>query len=492
MSTIEAKLTYLNDTKNLIKDALIAKGATINSNTPYRDYATTIENLSSGSVFTPEWSQGYYDSVYATSLVTPTEWLPIPELTETDQKVHILIAVYDCSSNFTAFTCSGNYTVDWGDGVIENFTAGTKAEHTYNYSNTSLNSDTVSKYGYKQCLLTITPQSGQTFTSLDFDQYHNSIGSGMNYDMTQPFVAMSIAGQSISSLILSQTKTYVNFNVLKYFRLQKNNITNMTNIFNSCYSLTTIPLLNTSSVTSMNDMFNSCYSLTTIPLLNTSSVTNMTNIFNGCRSLTTIPLLNTSLVTSMNGMFYSCYSLTTIPLLDTSLVTSMNDMFNSCYSLTTIPLLDTSLVTSISFMFYSCYSLTTIPLLNTSSVTNMTNIFNGCYSLTTIPLLNTSLVTSMASMFYSCRSLTTIPLLDTSLVTSMANMFNSCINLKRIQSPIRFTTILSNSKLSSTELNEIYTNLPTKTGQTLTVTGNWGTATDNPTIATAKGWTITG
>ena len=27
---------------------------------------------------------------------------------------------------------------------------------------------------------------------------------------------------------------------------------------------------------------------------------------------------------------------------------------------------------------------------------------------------------------------------------------------------------------------------------TVTVTGNWGTATDNPTIATAKGWTVTG
>ena len=29
-------------------------------------------------------------------------------------------------------------------------------------------------------------------------------------------------------------------------------------------------------------------------------------------------------------------------------------------------------------------------------------------------------------------------------------------------------------------------------GETITVTGNWGTATDNPTIATAKGWSVTG
>ena len=46
--------------------------------------------------------------------------------------------------------------------------------------------------------------------------------------------------------------------------------------------------------------------------------------------------------------------------------------------------------------------------------------------------------------------------------------------------------------LSASALNEIYTNLPTKTGQSLTVTGNWGTSGDDPTIATAKGWTVTG
>jgi hypothetical protein len=51
----------------------------------------------------------------------------------------------------------------------------------------------------------------------------------------------------------------------------------------------------------------------------------------------------------------------------------------------------------------------------------------------------------------------------------------------------------SNCNLSATALNNIYTALPTITPpQTITVTGNWGTALDDPTIATAKGWTVTG
>ena len=57
-------------------------------------------------------------------------------------------------------------------------------------------------------------------------------------------------------------------------------------------------------------------------------------MFYNCYSLTAIPMLDTSNATSMNEMFYYCHSLTAIPMLDTSNATSMNGMFSSCYSLT--------------------------------------------------------------------------------------------------------------------------------------------------------------
>jgi hypothetical protein len=45
--------------------------------------------------------------------------------------------------------------------------------------------------------------------------------------------------------------------------------------------------------------------------------------------------------------------------------------------------------------------------------------------------------------------------------------------------------------LSGSELNSIYTALSANgAGKTITVTGNYGTSTDDPTIATAKGWTV--
>ena len=66
------------------------------------------------------------------------------------------------------------------------------------------------------------------------------------------------------------------------------NVTNMSYMFDSCNSLTTIPLLDTSNVTNMSYMFDYCSSLTTIPQLDTSNVINMTYMFKNCSSLTTI------------------------------------------------------------------------------------------------------------------------------------------------------------------------------------------------------------
>jgi len=297
-------------------------------------------------------------------------------------------------------------------------------------------------------------------------------------------------------------------------------VLNMSSMFQSCSNLETVPLFNTASVTNMNAMFQSCSSLQTVPLFNTAAATNMNNMFSFCSSLQTVPLFNTALVTSMSSMLQSCFALKTVPLFNTILVQSMSSMFQSCSSLETVPLFNTVAVTSMASMFTSCSSLQTVPLFNTAAVTNMAGMFTSCSSLQTVPLFNTALVTGINSMFNSCSSLQTVPLFNTVSATNMNNMFSSCNGLvavpalvttavtsatnfssmfincnsvARIQAKnFRFTFSVADCKLSATALNEIYTNLPIVVGQTITVTGNYGTATDNPAIATAKGWTVTG
>jgi hypothetical protein len=71
-------------------------------------------------------------------------------------------------------------------------------------------------------------------------------------------------------------------------------------------------------------------------------------------------------------------------------------------------------------------------------------------------------------------------------------MFGACQSLKSAAMSGTANTIsYLNCELSAAELNKIYTGLATAT-KTITVTGNWGVASDNPAIATAKGWTVTG
>ena len=127
----------------------------------------------------------------------------------------------------------------------------------------------------------------------------------------------------------------------------------------------------------LSNMFNFCNSLTTIPLFDTSNVTNMMSMFSSCASLTTVPLFNTQNVTNMMSMFYYCASLTTVPLFNTQNVTNMMSMFYYCASLTTVPLFNTQNVTDIMGMFFKCINLTELPIFDIRSVTNIRNMIKG-------------------------------------------------------------------------------------------------------------------
>lgn len=135
---------------------------------------------------------------------------------------------------------------------------------------------------------------------------------------------------------------------------------------------------------------------------NTTGITEMTNMFYGCTSLTAAPLFDTSSVITMSGMFSGCERLTTIPQFDTSSVTSMANMLKGCYSLTSVPLLNTANVRNMTDTFYECRSLTNIPLFDTSRVTSMSYTFYGCTDLAAIPLLDTSSVSDLGFAFCEC------------------------------------------------------------------------------------------
>lgn len=281
------------------------------------------------------------------------------------------------------------------------------------------------------------------------------------------------------------------------------NVTDMSYMFNNCYSLTSVPSFNTAAVTSMTFMFNGCYSLPTVPFFNTAAVTNMQQMFSSCYSLVSLPLFNTANVTNMISMFSGCFTLTSVPLFNTANVTSMNSMFRTCTSLISVPLFNTASVTAMASMFENCNSLTSVPLFNTAAVTDTSYMFSSCAALTSVPLFNTAAVVSMQNMFDQCSSLLTVPSFNTSAVANMGNMFYSCTNLLKVgefdmrglsvasASVQMFLTCRSliasgvtgglysisyaSSRLSATELNNVYTNLGTLRSVSITNATDPGT-----------------
>ena len=53
----------------------------------------------------------------------PSQWRQGPSVSEGEQKIVITNAVYNTDNNFTAFTMTGNFAVDWGDGTTGSFSS---------------------------------------------------------------------------------------------------------------------------------------------------------------------------------------------------------------------------------------------------------------------------------------------------------------------------------------------------------------------------------
>ena len=221
-------------------------------------------------------------------------------------------------------------------------------------------------------------------------------------------------------------------------------VTDMSDMFYGCYSLTSLNLsnFNTSKVTDMNSMFSGCSSLTELNVsnFNTSKVTNMGYMFSGCSSLTELNLsnFNTSKVTYMRYMFFGCSGLTSLNLSNfkTSKVTNMSEMFSDCSGLKELNVsnFNTSKVTEMWGMFKNCSGLKELNVsnFNTSAVWNMWGMFENCSGLKELNVsnFNTSAVTDMRYMFFDCSCLKTILNPNIWRCEKSQKMFRGCTQLK--------------------------------------------------------------
>jgi surface protein len=382
--------------------------------------------------------------------VRPLDWLPMPTVTSAQQTFVGLHAVIENSDNYVAFrftTSTGQYQVDWGDGTVDLVNSNVNAEHQYDFATYDPTNTTLTSRGYKQAMITVTPVSGNLLTCNFQQRYVTVPAQNQLYSTGFLDCILSMPNASSGQGIIFGGGTVRHTYVERVNVLTIGGATNMTSMFNTCYSLQSVPLFNTANVTSMSSMFNTCSSLQSVPLFNTANVTTMVNMFVSCQSLQSVPLLNTANVTNMSSMFSGCTSLQSVPLF------------------------------------------------NTVNVTTMSSMFSSCTSLQSVPLFNTVNVTTMSGMFILCQSLNSIPALSTAAITSdFTNFASTATSLNRCQMVFQRTVTFANCQLSRDAIVEIFNNLAVVASATITITGNWGVTALSAAdllIATSKGWTVT-
>lgn len=408
---------------------------------------------------TADPASGNIKPINASQWIRPTDWLAMPQVVETDQVFYGLVAVFDLPANFLTFRATGNYTIDWGDGSPpENYNSNVVAYHNYNYAD--LSSATVTATGYRQAMVTVTPQSGQTISAINLNYKHNQ--AGLTNNSTTGWLDIKFAMNNAGTFYQynsswrhhmlerihwvgstsSQTSGNQLFRLLRGLRSVPNlpfaSLTDCFAMFMDCMSLgddglPTLP----STATSQNFhyMFYNCYNLQTCPTIDTSLATNFSYMFRFCYRLKYVPPLTWDNVIYSHYMFQNCFCLELMS--DTSWNTSNNTrmeyMFSGCYALRFIPAMDTSSVTRLDGTFLACRSLTEMPEIDTSSATTLYRHLESCTKIKYTRFVGSnSTVTRMDRMFLACYRLEYLPSLDTSNVTRTDNMFNGCINIKRL------------------------------------------------------------
>lgn len=545
--------------------------------------------------------------------VRPADWLALPAVVEGEQKFVGLHAVFADSGNFAAVKCLGAYTVDWGDGTVENFASGVKAGHKYNYATFDPTGLTLCSRGYKQAIVTITPQAGQTLTELYLNQKHDQLAalstaytSGwLDIGMSAPLLtAISISGQyPVAIPRLLERYSYVGSNKIALWdfrlafcvslkavpQLDTRFATNVAGLFSTCSSLRAAPPMDVSRCTAVGNLYASATALVHAPKLDTAMAAGAASMFSTTRALRHAPPIDLRNATSIAALFYFSSSAAAFPNMDTPACTVANNLFNGasnlrrsprlntskvttlasayqdCLALQAAPWLDTGACTAMSSMFYACRKIESIPLYNTSNVTVFSNFANGCYRLKTFPAIDTSKATALNGLVQDCMTLEELPQLNTplctnfnylvsgsgimrlpqlnyssalsvaymlqsaprlvsasvpaALATSMTNIAYGCGSLrelildasaltaaiganafanngsleKLLVTGAKYAVSAVNCQLGAAALNALFASLGTAAGaQTITVTSNYGIleAGYDPSIATAKGWTV--
>jgi len=372
--------------------------------------------------------------------------------------------------------------------------------------------------------------------------------NGSSYDMLEFFKIISAPAATTMNLtfkaaqflkmvdissdnaIWSATEAFYQCRDLKYVKLNLPKLTTAASLFYACWAINIVDISSFILCTNFSNMFFQS-SLRKVILPNSTVSKNCTGMLNACK-VEEVDLLGFSNINNASFFMQDNYYLKTVNLRDSlinsttlqsvvhgcinlvkflfspvfSEATTMQSFMQNCQNIRHDILIgDIPKVTFLSSAFYGCHSLPNITISGGRLVSDIGSVCNECYALKSfiadlVGLNATSVNGSMA--FYKTQKLEYLNLPSAKLsainvssatsatyISKFRNVTFNAASLFLGSSPQVF---IQYDSMTADDLNDLFTRLPVVTGKTVNMTGTLGAATCNRTIATAKGWTVTG
>jgi len=396
--------------------------------------------------------------------VRPTEWLEIDSLVSVgDHKFVGLLAIINGQVNdLRVRVGSVNYTVDWGDGTIENYGASVYSlNHTYDFS--TITSPLTSE-GWKQVIVKIYPTiSGNTFPAYVYvDQSTRLVDNWLDIKMASSTCNSFTIGSTgrvpylrkftyVGPHIAMSLNNNFNYSNLEEFDMDLSNVNGLGGTFGSV-----------SGAIFKNDDTNI-----------TCLATSMISTFQSCNLRTIGNLTLNGNPNNLQQTFYLSTILERIGNISAPYSSQMNSFASGCINLKSIGTINCPLMTSATNAFSNTFTLRNIGTITTGpTFANISNMFANSMSLEGITITNCSGITVTSNAFFNCYSLKQLSL-----------------------NGIKVSFSVANTSLNKTALVSLFNDLGIPaTTQIITVTGTPGssnlTAADI-LIATSKNWTVT-
>lgn len=285
--------------------------------------------------------------------VRPSEWLPLPTITASDNRLVALFLVFENEYNvITVQATSGAADIDFGDGTTTTST-GAVIDHVYDYATIS---GTVNQYydgrNYKQVILDISYSGVGTLSQVLIDR---NATTGLNSLGVINIADLALSLPSCTSLGWTSQRRATMLEQVKF--INHGNIPIQFTYANSLRSVQFYPSGTTSILSSAAGT-----GIRKIESLTFNSATTLSNAFLNWKDLIIINGLTSSSATSLQQLTQGCEKLISAKGIDVPNNTTLLNAFNSNYCLREVEVLNCGSVVTTTNMFTNTASLQSVIL----------------------------------------------------------------------------------------------------------------------------------